>query len=106
LLDRFVAHQHPNLHPHHASFHAHDHPNPHASNSSSDEYGLPRSLTIDILEDEQYLYFSVGVATAFGIITRLDRLMHAAKELVGEQYHIHSVVDLLGHKRNEEKLYL
>ena len=36
-------------------------------------------------------YFSVGVVTAFGIITRLDRLMRAAKELVGEQYHIHGV---------------
>ena len=35
--------------------------------------------------------FSVGVATTFAIITRLDRLMIAAKDLVGEQYHIHGV---------------
>jgi len=35
--------------------------------------------------------FSVGVSTAFGIITRLDRLMLAVKEVVGEQYHIDGV---------------
>ncbi|KAH8109100.1 hypothetical protein DFH11DRAFT_1629750 [Phellopilus nigrolimitatus] len=55
------------------------------------DYGLPRTLTVETLENEQYLYFSVGVATAFGIITRLDRLMIATKELVGEQYHIHGL---------------
>jgi hypothetical protein len=31
----------------------------------------------------------VGVSTAFGLVTALDRLMIAVKELVGEQYHIH-----------------
>lgn len=35
--------------------------------------------------------FSVGVTTAFGIILRLDKLMVATKELVGEQYHIHGI---------------
>jgi hypothetical protein len=35
--------------------------------------------------------FCVGVTTAFGIITRLDRLMVAVKEVVGEQYHIDGV---------------
>jgi hypothetical protein len=35
--------------------------------------------------------FCVGVSTAFGIITRLDRLMVAVKELVGEPYHIDGV---------------
>jgi hypothetical protein len=35
--------------------------------------------------------FCVGVSTSFGIVTRLDRLMHATKELVGEQYHIRGV---------------
>lgn len=35
--------------------------------------------------------FSVGCTTAFGIVTRLDRLMLATKELVGEQYHIRGV---------------
>ena len=39
-------------------------------------------------------FFSVGVATAFGIITRLDRLMLATKELVGEQFQISGVIDL------------
>ena len=35
--------------------------------------------------------FSVGVATAFAVIKRLDKLMVATKDLVGEQYHIHGV---------------
>ena len=35
--------------------------------------------------------FSVGVATVFAIITRLDRLMVATKNLTGEQYHIQGV---------------
>ncbi|KAG2357359.1 hypothetical protein BDR07DRAFT_1420585 [Suillus spraguei] len=58
---------------------------------SEDNYGLPRMLTIETLENLQYLTFCVGVSTAFGIITRLDRLMVAVKELVGEQYHIDGV---------------
>ena len=35
--------------------------------------------------------FCVGITTAFGIINRLDQLMLAAKEVVGEHYHIHGV---------------
>ena len=35
--------------------------------------------------------FSVGVTTATRIITRLDQLMLATKEVVGEHYHIHGV---------------
>ncbi len=35
--------------------------------------------------------FSVGVSTAFSIVSRLDRLMVAVKEIVGEQYHVHGV---------------
>ena len=35
--------------------------------------------------------FSVGITTAFGVINRLDQLMLAAKEVVGEHYHIHGV---------------
>ncbi len=38
-----------------------------------------------------YRCFCVGVSTSFGIVTRFDRLMHATKELVGEQYHIRGV---------------
>ncbi|KAI5118341.1 hypothetical protein M0805_009144 [Coniferiporia weirii] len=75
-----------------------------ASHDDLDDYDLPRSLTIDILENEQYLYFSVGVATAFGIVTRLDRLMLAVKELVGEQYHIHGVLNL-SLKKTTERMY-
>ena len=39
--------------------------------------------------------FCVGVSTAFSIMTRLDRLMMATKEVVGEQYYIHGMG--LGH---------
>ena len=35
--------------------------------------------------------FSVGISTAYGVINRLDRLMIAVKEVVGEQYHTHGV---------------
>ncbi|GJE89275.1 aromatic acid exporter family member 2 domain-containing protein [Phanerochaete sordida] len=58
---------------------------------ADEDYGLPRTMTIDTLANEQYLCFSVGCTTAFGIVMRLDRLMMATKELVGEQYHIHGV---------------
>ena len=75
---------------------------------SEDDFGLPKVLTEETLESLQYLYvslplrvlhhqaphhriFSVGVSTAFGIVTRLDKLMVAVKELVGEQYHIDGI---------------
>lgn len=35
--------------------------------------------------------FCVGISTACSLMSRLDRLMMAAKEIVGEQYHIHGV---------------
>ncbi|KDR73331.1 hypothetical protein GALMADRAFT_228417 [Galerina marginata CBS 339.88] len=58
---------------------------------SEEDYGLPRTLSINTLRDEQYMMFSVGISTAFSFITRLDHLMLAVKEVVGEQYHIHGV---------------
>jgi hypothetical protein len=93
LLDRFIIYHHGlNVMRH----------------EDDDDYGLPRTLSMDVLEDEQYMSvacglpsqasvdilfrcFCVGVSTSFGIVTRFDRLMHATKELVGEQYHIHGV---------------
>ncbi|KAI0757706.1 hypothetical protein C8Q80DRAFT_1349811 [Daedaleopsis nitida] len=76
LLDRFMVHTHGlNV----------------IRQEADDDYGLPRTMTIDTLENEQYLCFSVGVTTAFGIVLRLDKLMVATKELVGEQYHIHGI---------------
>ncbi|KAI1785560.1 hypothetical protein LXA43DRAFT_1037284 [Ganoderma leucocontextum] len=76
LLDRFMVHTHGlNVIRHEAD----------------DDYGLPRTMTMDTLANEQYLIFSVGVTTAFGIVLRLDKLMVATKELVGEQYHIHGI---------------
>lgn len=77
-----------------------------ADEGDVDAYGLARTLTMDVLEDMQYMYavpfyivssqlmrvtrrtFCVAVTTAYNIVTRLDRLMVAVKELVGEQYHI------------------
>jgi len=76
LLDRFMARRH-GLNVIHQE--------------SDDDFGLPRTLTMDTLRNEQYLIFSVGVATTFAIITRLDRMMVATKDLVGEQYHIHGI---------------
>jgi Aromatic acid exporter family member 2 len=35
--------------------------------------------------------FCVAISTAFVIINRLDKLMFATKELVGEQFHIHGI---------------
>ncbi|KAF8907756.1 hypothetical protein CPB85DRAFT_1551911 [Mucidula mucida] len=58
---------------------------------AEEDFGLPRTLTLETLQDEQYLMFCVGVSTAFGIVSRLDRLMLAVKEIVGEQYHLHGV---------------
>ena len=76
---------------------------------SEEDFGLPKVLTEETLESLQYMYvlsfrhdsdllllthrriFCVGVSTAFSIVTRLDKLMVAVKELVGEQYHIDGV---------------
>ncbi|KAG6918461.1 hypothetical protein DXG01_014088 [Tephrocybe rancida] len=58
---------------------------------SEEDYGLPRTLTLETLQNEQYMFFCVGVTTAYGLMMRLDRLMVAAKEIVGEQYHIHGI---------------
>ena len=76
-----------------------------------DEAGLPKTPTVDLLEDEQYMYgvfysptivlfwiltpfsryYCVGASTAFSIVNNMDKLMVATKELVGEQYHIHGI---------------
>ncbi|KAF5318091.1 hypothetical protein D9619_012029 [Psilocybe cf. subviscida] len=58
---------------------------------SEEDYGLPRNLSVETLRNEQYLMFCVGISIAYGIINRLDKLMLAVKEIVGEQYHIHGV---------------
>jgi len=42
--------------------------------------------------------FCVGISTAFGIVNRLDRLMVAVKEVVGEQYHIHGIGVIPSHR--------
>ena len=74
-----------------------------------EDYGLPRTLNLETLQNEQYLYvlssrfgdadrlelfvsiFCVGVSTSFSIMTKLDRLMVRTKEVVGEQFHIRGV---------------
>ncbi|KIY62539.1 hypothetical protein CYLTODRAFT_494564 [Cylindrobasidium torrendii FP15055 ss-10] len=52
------------------------------------DFRLPKRVTTETLQDEQYLMFSVGMSTAFDIIRGVDELMVAAKEIVGEQYPI------------------
>ncbi|KAJ7087768.1 hypothetical protein C8R44DRAFT_26769 [Mycena epipterygia] len=66
---------------------------------SEEDYGLPRALTLETLKNEQYLMFCVGVATAYGIMSRLDKLMLTVKEIVGEQYHIHGAGVALATRR-------
>lgn len=63
---------------------------------NKDDYGIPHSLTFEMLQNEQYMMFCVGVSTAFAFMHRLDRLMMATKEVVGERYHIRG----LGHARS------
>ena len=78
---------------------------------SEEDFGLPKVMTEETLESLPYLYvtrsslpsqalhhkvrhrrvFSVGVSTTFSIVTRLDKLMVAIKEFVGEQYHIDGI---------------
>lgn len=55
------------------------------------DYGLPSTVSPDVMANEQYLCFSVGVSSAYGIIQRIDRLTLAVKELVGENFHIDGV---------------
>ncbi|KAG6818618.1 hypothetical protein H0H93_003419 [Arthromyces matolae] len=69
---------------------------------SEEDYGLPRTLTLETLQNEQYLFFCVGVSTAYGFITRLDQLMVAAKEIVGEQYHIQGLGSLRHYVKTSE----
>jgi len=76
LLDRFLQFQH--------GFNITRH-------EADDDYGLPRVVTLKTLADEQYLYFCVGVASAYGIVNRIDRLMVATKQLVGEHFHIQGI---------------
>ncbi len=47
---------------------------------------LPAKITLSTLEDAEYMTFSVGVATLFGLVVRIDKLCVAVKELVGESY--------------------
>ncbi|KAF9261178.1 hypothetical protein L218DRAFT_981064 [Marasmius fiardii PR-910] len=61
------------------------------SRDDDHDYGISRTLTPEMLENKQYMIFCVGVSIAFGIVNRLDRLMLAVKEIVGEDYHIHGV---------------
>ncbi|KAF9527658.1 hypothetical protein CPB83DRAFT_384639 [Crepidotus variabilis] len=56
-----------------------------------EDYGLPRTLTLKTLRDEQYLMFCVAVSTVYTIVHNLDKLMIAVKEVVGEQYHIDGI---------------
>ncbi|SNX87709.1 uncharacterized protein MEPE_06419 [Melanopsichium pennsylvanicum] len=47
---------------------------------------LPQKITLTTLQDAEYMTFSVGVATLFGLVVRIDKLCIAVKELVGESY--------------------
>ncbi|CBQ69669.1 conserved hypothetical protein [Sporisorium reilianum SRZ2] len=47
---------------------------------------LPAKITLATLQDAEYMTFSVGVSTLFGLVMRVDKLCVAVKELVGESY--------------------
>ncbi|KAJ7632836.1 hypothetical protein FB45DRAFT_744966 [Roridomyces roridus] len=66
---------------------------------SEEDYGLPRELSLETLQNEQYLMFCVAVSSAYNIMSRLDRLMMTVKEIVGEQYHIHGAGIAIGTRR-------
>ncbi|KAF8121514.1 hypothetical protein EV363DRAFT_907034 [Boletus edulis] len=73
LLNRFIDHRHGlNI----------------VHEESEEDFGLPKLLTEETLESLQYMNFCVGVSITYSIVIRLDQLMRAVKELVGEQYHI------------------
>lgn len=50
--------------------------------------GLPRHLTVELMESPEYMSFAVGVITLSGIVLFLDRLQLATKELVGESFEL------------------
>ena len=58
---------------------------------TSDEYRdprLPDNITYDVLCSSEYLRFSCCVSLAFGIVTRLDRIVYITKKLCGERLYI------------------
>lgn len=58
---------------------------------AEDDFGLPRTLTKETLENEQYMMLCVATSTTFKVVAALDKLMIATKEIVGEHYHIHGM---------------
>lgn len=74
--------------------HAHLHPSLQHQDDEDEDHdqdtddlpGLPKMLTAEVLESEEYLTFAVGVSTLSGIVLNLDALLLAVKELVGECY--------------------
>ncbi|KAF4566043.1 hypothetical protein EYR36_011457 [Pleurotus pulmonarius] len=72
---------------------------------SEEDYGLPRTLTLSTLENEQYLRFCVGASTAYSIMTQLDRLMVATKEIVAvhKRRHMFSIINLISASGMQER---
>ncbi|GAC98298.1 hypothetical protein PHSY_005891 [Pseudozyma hubeiensis SY62] len=60
---------------------------------------LPSKITFETLQDAEYMTFSVGVATLFGLVVRVDKLCVAVKELVGESFAV--PVDVYGMLRGK-----
>ncbi len=63
----------------------HHHNNDAGVHSGVDELlaELPQKITMTTLEDAEYMTFSVGVATLFGLVVRIDKLCVAVKEFGG-----------------------
>ncbi|KAH7104230.1 hypothetical protein BKA62DRAFT_499006 [Auriculariales sp. MPI-PUGE-AT-0066] len=62
-----------------------------ARSVDDEDPSLPRVITFDTLQNQQYMYFCVGVASANAIVTRVDRLMIATKSLVGEHLQVYGL---------------
>lgn len=50
--------------------------------------GLPKEMTVKVLQSEEYCAFAVGVVTLSHIVMTLDKLVLATKQLVGESFEI------------------
>lgn len=58
------------------------------SMASSSDPGVPRRVTVAVLESEEYMRMACAASTCYALVARLDRLMLITKSLVGETFSI------------------
>lgn len=52
-------------------------------------------MNFDVLRDEQFMVFTVGIVTSMALFGTLDKLMLTVKELTGEAYEIRGIEQLV-----------